>query len=79
MPCPGGPQARRQASRHGDDTKSDVKGEGICRLIITEAAATLRMKARDAVRLITGRLSPTVAFMTGKARPEGELRALMVL
>ncbi len=65
--------------------------EGIYRLIMTadgrcstavgdgEAAATVHMRAADALKLMTGQLNPMIAFGTGKIRVEGDVRALMVL
>jgi putative sterol carrier protein len=37
------------------------------------------MKAGDAIKLMTGKLNPMVAFTTGKIMAEGDVRALMVL
>jgi beta-glucuronidase len=70
--------------------KFDLTGEGVYRLVIDagrcraeegdgEAAATVTMKAQDAVKLMTGKLSPVAAMMTGKFKVEGDLRALMIL
>jgi putative sterol carrier protein len=69
----------------------DLGDEGIYRLVIEEtgscraeqgdgeATATLRMKAEDAAKLLTGKLNPMIAFSTGKIKAEGDLRALMSL
>jgi putative sterol carrier protein len=69
----------------------DLGDEGIYRLIIEadgacraetgdgEATATLHMKASDAVKLLTGKLNPMIAFTTGKIKAEGDVRALMAL
>jgi putative sterol carrier protein len=68
----------------------DIEGDGIYRLVIVDgecsveagdgkAAATVRMKARDGLRLMTGKLNPIIAFSTGKVKAEGDLSILMLL
>lgn len=86
--------ARRLEGRSVDKPTTirfDVAEEGIYRLILSEdggcrvepgdgaADATLRMDAEDAVKLLTGKLNPMIAFSTGKIKAEGDLRALMAL
>jgi len=85
--------AQKLDGRHPETTatlKFDLTGEGVYRLIIEagrcraeqgdgEATATVTMKAQDAVKLMTGKLSPVTAMMTGKFKVEGDLTALMIL
>jgi beta-glucuronidase len=70
--------------------KFDVADEGIYRLVIGEggcsieqgegeAEATIKIAAKDAVELMTGKLNPMVAFTTGKIKIEGNMQALMAL
>jgi beta-glucuronidase len=68
----------------------DVEGVGVHRLVIVDgrcsveagdgdAAATVQMGAQDALKLMTGKLNPIVAFTTGKVKVEGDMSAVMVL
>ena len=68
----------------------DIEGEGIYRLVIVDgecsveagdgkATARVRMKVRDGLKLMTGKLNPVIAFSTGKVKAEGDMSALMVL
>ena len=41
--------------------------------------ATVRIKPNDARKVLTGKLKPVVALMTGKVKVEGDLKALGVL
>jgi putative sterol carrier protein len=70
--------------------KFNLTGEGIYRLVIEEghcraeqgdgeATAAVTMKAQDAVKLMTGKLNPVAAMMTGKFKVEGDLKTLMIL
>ena len=43
------------------------------------ADATVRIKPNDARKLLTGRLKPMVALVTGKVKVEGDLKALTIL
>ena len=52
---------------------------GKCSVKEGEAAATVDMKATDAIELVTGKLNPMVAFMTGKIKAKGDIRSLMIL
>lgn len=80
----------RESPEKDTTIKFDIKGEGIYRLIIAdgkcrvvqgdgEATATVRMKVKDAVRLMTGKLNPMLAFTMGKIKVEGDIQALMIL
>ena len=85
--------AQKLDGQHPETTatlKFDLTGEGVYRLVIdagrchTEqgdgpATATVRMKAQDAVKLMTGKLSPVAAMMSGKFKIDGDLTALMIL
>ena len=65
--------------------------EGVYRLVLAAdgscrakegdgpATATLKMRAEDAAKLLSGQLNPMIAFATGKIKTEGDVRALMVL
>ncbi|MBN1581642.1 MAG: beta-glucuronidase [Anaerolineae bacterium] len=76
---------------HPRTLKFDLGSEGIYRLIIDaegkcrvekgdgEAAATVKMKAETATRLMTGKLNPMAAMTTGQIKIEGDMRALMIL
>ena len=44
-----------------------------------EATATVTMQAEDAMKLLRGELNPMVAYMTGKIKIAGDIRALMAL
>jgi beta-glucuronidase len=81
-----------QGKHEMDSTiKFDIEGEGIYRLVLTkdgqcrvekgdgQAEATLKMKTEDAVKLMTGKLNPMIAFSTGQIKIEGNARALMAL
>jgi beta-glucuronidase len=70
--------------------KFDFRDEGIYRLVIEqgacriepgdgEAAATMRLKWKDAQKLFAGKLDPMVAIMTDKIKTEGDARAFMIL
>ena len=70
--------------------KFDVHGEGIYRLVIEagkcrleqgdgEAETTLRMDAKDGVRIMTGKMNPMVAMATGKLKVEGNMQGAMIL
>jgi len=68
----------------------DLKGADVYRLVIEDgrfsveegdglATATIKVTPEDAVKLVTGRLNPMVAMMSGKVRVEGDIRSLMFL
>jgi beta-glucuronidase len=71
--------------------KFDLVDEGVYRLVIADdgscgveqgdgdAAATVKMTSADAVKMMTGKLNPMVAFTTGKIKVEGDMQALMIL
>ena len=70
--------------------KFDLGDHGVCRLIIVdgrchavegdgEASATVKMKAEDAMKLMTGKLNPMIAFTTGKIKVDGDISTLMLL
>jgi beta-glucuronidase len=71
--------------------KFDLGEEGTHRLIFATdgschaedgdgpATTTLKMRAADAVKLLSGQLNPMIALATGKIKTEGDVRALMVL
>jgi putative sterol carrier protein len=44
-----------------------------------DAAATVKLASSDAVKMMTGKLNPMVAFTTGKIKVEGDMQALMIL
>jgi putative sterol carrier protein len=69
--------------------KFDVTGEGFYRLIVEdgacrleegdgEAEVTLRMKARHAVKIMTGKMNPMIAMATGRLKIEGNVQRLMM-
>ena len=70
--------------------KFDFYSEGIFRLVFEngrcrvnpgdgEATATVKLKWRDAQKLLTGKLNPIAAVMTGKIKTRGDIRAFMFL
>jgi hypothetical protein len=70
--------------------KFDFHSEGIFRVIFEngrcqvapgdgEAAVTVKLKWRDARKLLSGKLNPIAAVMTGKIKTSGDIRAFMFL
>ena len=70
--------------------KLDLQDEGIFRLIFEkgicrlepgdgEAAVGMRLKPKDAQKLISGKLDPMTAVMTGRIKTSGDARLLLVL
>jgi beta-glucuronidase len=70
--------------------KFDFHSEGVFRVIFEngrcqvvpgdgEAAATVKLKWRDARKLLSGKLNPIAAVMTGKIKTSGDIRAFMFL
>lgn len=68
----------------------DLEGQGYYRLVIADGKAhaeagegptdaAIRLKPDDAVKLISGQLSPIAAVMTGRVKISGDMRALAVL
>jgi putative sterol carrier protein len=64
-----------------DATYRLVFEDGACRAEAGDgpATTTVRMKAEDGLKLITGELNPMVAFTSGKIRIEGDIRVLMAM
>jgi putative sterol carrier protein len=58
-----------------------LAADGSCRAEQGEgpATATLKMRAEDAAKLLSGQLNPMIALATGKIKTKGDVRALMVL
>jgi putative sterol carrier protein len=70
--------------------KFDIDGEGIYRLVIKagacrlergdgEAETTLRMNAKNGVKILTGKMNPMMAMATGKLKIEGNMQGAMIL
>jgi beta-glucuronidase len=82
---------REQGPQSGKVISLDIQGEGTYTLFVAgeqsrveeglndSADVTLRLDARDAVRMFTGQLNPMIAFTTGKIQVQGDARALAVL
>jgi putative sterol carrier protein len=64
-----------------DATYRLVFEDGTCRAEAGDgpATTTVRMKAEDGLKLITGELNPMAAFTSGRIRIEGDIRVLMAL
>jgi alkyl sulfatase BDS1-like metallo-beta-lactamase superfamily hydrolase len=69
--------------RLGDEGDYALEIAGGCASVRREANgiadATVRIKPKDARKLLTGRLKPLVALMTGKVKVEGDIKALAIL
>ena len=70
--------------------KFDLGDDGVYRIVIADgrchaeqgdgdATATIAMKLEDAVKLMSGKLSPMIAVTTGKLKVSGDVKALMIL
>jgi beta-glucuronidase len=85
--------AERLSGKHPGVTRTvgfHLEDEGVYRLVIENgtcraeagdgpADATIQLKAKDAVRLMSGELNPMVAVMTGRVKVSGDLKALAIL
>ncbi len=85
--------AQHLDGKHPDTSatlKFDLKGEGVYRLIIQkgkctavqgdgEAETTITIKPQDALKLVSGKLNPVVAFTTGKIKIKGDVGAARLL